>query len=629
MIVGTAGHIDHGKTALVRALTGVDTDRLPEEKRRGISIELGYAFLDLPGSGRIGFVDVPGHERLVHTMLAGASGIDVALFVVAADDGPMPQTLEHLAVLSLLGVEEGCVALTKIDRVDEARVREVEQQVGKLVEGTPLHDAPIVRTSVVTGSGIETLREWLAQAAARRVAALHVVHGFRMPIDRVFTVKGAGTVVTGSGASGRVRAGDELAVVPGGSRVRVRSLHVNGQPAASGGTGERIALQIAGLSTDQVARGQWLCDPAVAIETDRVDARLTVWQGERSALRVGTTVHLHHGTSDIVATVAMLEDRRDIAPGETAFVQLVLRERSALWRGDRMVLRDASAQRTVAGARVLDPAPPRRYRRTPQRLALLAAHAQTAPAERLREAIRVSADGVDLRGWSRSEAWVADPPLPSEDAEARNGFVIAPSHLAHAGKRLIETMAGFHERFPDQPGIASDRARRMVAPSMPAAGWDRVVAREAQAGRLTLRGPLMALAAHDTQLSLMDERIAHAALPHIVAGGLDPPWLRAIAKHVGEPESALRGALVRMARRGELHQVVPDLFYAHAVMAPLAQAVRELAAQHGAVTAAQLRDRTGLRRKRAVQVLEYFDRIGLLHRVGDAHKLRPGADAFT
>jgi selenocysteine-specific elongation factor len=236
---------------------------------------------------------------------------------------------------------------------------------------------------------------------------------------------------------------------------------------------------------------------------------------------------------------------------------------------------------------------------------------------------------VDLRDWARAEAWAVDPPLPGEDVVAHNGVAIAPAHLAEAGNRLIQALAEFHEQSPDQPGIDTDRARRMVAPSMPRAGWALVVAQQSDAGRVALRGSMMALPAHDAQLSLLDEPIAQAALPHIVAGGLDPPWLRGIAHAAGEPEAAVRGTLVRMARRGELHQVVPDLFYSHAVMSELAQAVRELVAQHGAVSAAQLRDRTGLRRKRAVQVLEYFDRIGLLHRVGDAHKLRPGAAAFT
>jgi selenocysteine-specific elongation factor len=391
MIVGTAGHIDHGKTTLVRALTGVDTDRLPEEKQRGISIELGYAFLDVPGQDeRIGFIDVPGHERLVHTMLAGATGIDFGLLLVAADDGVMPQTREHLAVLSLLGLARGAVAVTKTDRVEPARVQAVCAEAAVLLEGTPLAGAPVLPVSAVQGQGLSALRTLLADEAARharvRPGGAEQARGFRLAVDRAFTLAGVGTVVTGTVHAGRVAVGDELLLTPSDTalRGRVRSLHAQNQAVSEAGAGQRCAVNLAGVGRDAVARGRWLVAADVAASTTRFDASLTLWKGEARALRAGTPVHVHVGTADALGTVAMLSvGHESLAPGATALVQIVLRQRLAVWHGDRVVLRDAGASRTLAGGEVLDPDAPMRYRRTPKRLAALQAWQLPTPRERL------------------------------------------------------------------------------------------------------------------------------------------------------------------------------------------------------------------------------------------------------
>jgi selenocysteine-specific elongation factor len=377
MIIGTAGHIDHGKTSLVRALTGVDTDRLPEEKRRGISIELGYAYLHAPDGVSLGFVDVPGHERLLHTMLAGATGIDHALLVVAADDGVMPQTREHLAVVALLGVRAATVAITKIDRIDAAtraaRLDEVRAEIDTLLAPTPLAHAPVLAVSATTGEGIDALRTRLLEVA-REEHAREDELAFRLAVDRAFTLAGVGTVVTGTVFSGTVRIGDELRLVPGERTVRVRGIHAQNQQAEAAHAGQRCALALAGVTKDEVHRGDWACTPAIALATARVDVLLTLWPDEAKPLRSGATVHAHLGASDVMASVALL-DRDALAPGETALAQLVLREEFGAWHGDRGVLRDASATRTVAGVRVLDPFAPVRYRRTHERLRTLAAWA--------------------------------------------------------------------------------------------------------------------------------------------------------------------------------------------------------------------------------------------------------------
>ncbi|MFY9511225.1 MAG: selenocysteine-specific translation elongation factor, partial [Rubrivivax sp.] len=337
MIVGTAGHIDHGKTTLVRALTGVDTDRLPEEKSRGITIELGYAFLDVPGQAeRIGFIDVPGHERLVHTMISGATGIDAALLLVAADDGVMPQTREHLAVLSLLGIRCGAAVVTKTDRADAARVQQVLAEVRALLADSTLAGAPVLPVAAVQGDGLEALRQWLFDTA-RGLQQRSNGGGFRLAVDRAFTLSGAGTVVTGSVHTGVVAVGDELQLVPGERRLRVRSLHAQNRPVQQAHAGQRCAVALAGVEREAIERGQWLVAPALALTSERIDAELTLWAGEGRPLKSGTTVHVHLGSAATLGTVAVL-DRMALAPGETGRVQIVLHHRLAAWRGDRVVL---------------------------------------------------------------------------------------------------------------------------------------------------------------------------------------------------------------------------------------------------------------------------------------------------
>ncbi|HSI57044.1 MAG TPA: selenocysteine-specific translation elongation factor, partial [Ideonella sp.] len=408
MIVGTAGHIDHGKTTLVRALTGVDTDRLPEEKQRGITIELGYAFLDAGDAQteRIGFIDVPGHERFVHTMLAGASGIDYALLLVAADDGVMPQTREHLAVLSLLGLRRGAVVVTKTDRVDAARLADVHAQVHELLAPSSLADAPVLDVSAYRQLGVDELKTLLQGEARGTPAHPRQQDAFRLAIDRAFTLAGVGTVVTGTVHAGQVQVGDELALTPAPANtplLRVRSLHAQNQPVAGAHAGQRCAVALAGIAKEAISRGQWLVAPAVALATERLDVSLSLWPGEAKALRTGTPVHVHIGASDTLATVAVLKPPGDetLAPGETALAQLVLRSPIAAWHGDRVVVRDASASRTLAGGSVLDPHAPTRYRRTPQRLAELRARQQPTAAGRLAALLAAAPFGVDLPRWSR------------------------------------------------------------------------------------------------------------------------------------------------------------------------------------------------------------------------------------
>jgi len=638
MIVGTAGHIDHGKTTLVRTLTGVDTDRLPEEKRRGVSIELGYAFLDAPDGQRIGFVDVPGHERLVHTMLAGATGIDHALLLVAADDGVMPQTHEHLAVLSLLGLGRGAVAVTKCDRADPARVASVVNEVRALIAPTPLAGAPVLPVSAHTGDGLPALRAHLFEAAAQAQHHPRLHDGFRLAIDRVFVLDGSGTVVTGTVHAGRVRVGDELQLVPGGRSghtVRVRSVHAQNRAVEEASAGHRCALALVGVGREQVTRGQWLAAPWAAQATDRLDARLRLWHGEARALRSGTPVHVHLGSQSVMGTVAVLEPAL-IEPGGEALVQLVLREAVGAWHGDRVVLRDAAASRTLAGGQVLDPLAPVRYRRTPQRLSELEALQAPDATGRLAALLEVSPQGLALRRFAAAQgtdlagAAAALGAAPLRQHDAQDEHLLHATHAEAAASRVREALAQYHLQHPDELGPDAARLRRLALPRLPEPLWRALLAREAGEGRLRQRGAFVHLPEHGVHLSAVEERLAQKVAAPLAAAGFEGAWVRDLSRDAQEPEPLVRVTLARLSQRGELHQVVKDLYYPPAAMARLAALAREVAAAHGGqVLAADYRDATGLGRKRAIQILEHFDRIGLLRRVGDVHWLRADSRLFT
>lgn len=633
MIVGTAGHIDHGKTTLVRALTGVDTDRLPEEKKRGISIELGYAFLEPPSGARIGFIDVPGHERLVHTMVAGASGIDFALLLVAADDGPMPQTLEHLAVLSLLGLTRGAVVITKADRATPERVQAVREQTRALLAGTTLESAPVLAVSAHTGAGIDDLRALLFVAAGAEQASAEAEFdskALRLAIDRAFTLQGTGTVVTGTIHAGSVGVGDELAIVPGTLRARVRSLHAQNQAVARAHAGQRCAVALSGLARDEVTRGQWLTAPAVALASERLDLRLTLWPGEAQALRSGTRVQAHLGAAHVNATVALL-DSDALAPGATALAQLLLQAPVGAWHGERVLLRDAAASRTLAGGRVLDPLAPARYRRTPQRLAELSALGLPSAAERLTALLAVAPHGVDLKRFAAAQG-LAHPPdhaLPAP-ALVQDGLALGADQAHTLAAAALAALQRFHDQQPDELGPDSARLRRLSAPRLPAPLWQGVLARLATEGQLVLHGAVVHLPSHGAQLSATEARIAQKVAPALVQAGFQGAWARDLARDAAEPEPLVRTTLARLARRGELHQIVKDLYYPPDTLQRLAALARQVGAAHqGIVRAADFRDATDLGRKRAIQILEYFDRIGFTRRIGDEHRLRTDCALFS
>jgi selenocysteine-specific elongation factor len=621
MIVGTAGHIDHGKTSLVKRLTGRDTDRLPEEKARGISIELGYAYVDLPGGGVLGFVDVPGHERFVHTMLAGATGIDYALLVVAADDGVMPQTDEHLDILELLGVERGAIALTKVDAVDASRIGQVRAQLAARCAGTAAAEWPVFEVSSLTGAGVDALRAHLyatAAASAQRGSGGH----FRMAVDRVFTLAGAGTIVTGTVHAGAVAVGDAVLVQPRALGARVRSIHAQDRPAQRGRAGERCALALAGIDKADVERGAWVQAPGLANVTERVDAVFTLSRRAGRALGDRANVHLHHGTDDVMARVAVL-DAGAVEPGSTALVSIATERPLVACRGDRFVLRDAHAAHTLGGGIVLDIAPPRRGRRAPARLQMLRALATAPPAEALAAALAHEARPVAqlASAWNLRDDEL-QPLLAGVGARVAASTAFAAQAWDALRAKVFAAVAATHAREPEMPGVEQNRLRRMVAPALSADAFAELVEELLREGRLVRRGAFVGDPSHKAELA-RDERVRWERIkPLLMERPFQPPRVRDIARDTGIAETEVRALLKRVARIGEVTLVAHDHFFLSDAVAAMAEIVGELSAAHGAARAAEFRDRIGTGRKLAIQILEFFDRVGYTRRVRDDHLVR-------
>ncbi|HEY6094052.1 MAG TPA: selenocysteine-specific translation elongation factor [Gallionellaceae bacterium] len=624
MIIGTAGHIDHGKTTLVHALTGVDTDRLKEEKERGITIELGYAYQALEGGEVLGYIDVPGHERFIHTMLAGAAGIDFALLVVAADDGVMPQTREHLDIINLMGVAHGAVALTKIDRASAARVGEVDIAVRELLAATALHAAPVFPLSAVTGQGVDALRNHLHQAAARFSLSGAQGH-FRLAVDRSFSLQGIGTVVTGTVFSGKVHIDEELITSPGGHPVRVRSLHVQNRPAQSGRAGERCALSLVGVDKSQIVRGDWIVASDLHAPTDRFDARITLSANAPHALRHWSPVHLHLGASHVMARVALLQDE-PLAAGATALAQLVLDQPMGALHGDAFVLRDAEARHTLGGGSVLDPWAPARHRKTTQRLAVLAALQHEEPRQRLHALLPAAEWGLDLgqlsRSWNLADLRSLLPANATVIGGEKQACAFDMARWQSLRERLLQRMAEHHQKNPDEIGLNAARTRRMFLNRLPTPAFNELTQDLLRSGQLARSGTWLHLPEHRIVLSAAEQVLHERIRPWLQESPLDPPWVRDLAKRAGVEEMRMRQLMLKLARSGEVFQVVRDLFYLNQTLIRLADMVRELEVGQGAVRAAELRDKSGIGRKRVIQLLEFFDRVGFTRRVKEAHCVR-------
>jgi selenocysteine-specific elongation factor len=631
MIVGTAGHIDHGKTALVRALTGVDTDRLKEEKARGITIDLGFAYLATPLGGTLGFVDVPGHERFIHNMLAGAGGIDFVLLAIAADDGVMPQTREHLAIVDLLGVERGIVALTKVDLVAAERRALVADEIAHTLEGTRLAASEIVPVSTLSGEGLDTLRGRLF-AAAETSASRKTAGRFRLAVDRSFSLTGIGTVVTGTVLSGTVAVADHVKISPSGMVARVRSIHAQNRPTDRGVAGERCALNLAGdgIGKDAVHRGDMVVDPELHAPTDRIDATLRVLAGEPKPITHWMPARLHHAAAEAGARIVVLGEG-SIAPGGASRVQLVLDRPIAGAVGDRFVVRDTSAQRTIGGGCFLDLRAPARRRRTRQRLAQLDACAIEDDAHALAALLECAPGTVDLTSFARDRALAAGEVDRIAQrlklvrlALQRNVLALSPQCWEGFTRGILATLAAYHAEHPDQPGMGTERLRVASEPRLPAAAFSGALALLARAKEVVLEGPWVRLPGHGMRLTPSEQSLWQEIEPLIGGNArFRPPRVREIGDVTRRQEGELRALFRLLCRLGKVDEVAHDHFFLRDTVVEMAAIAADLAAStpDAQFSAAQFRDRLDNGRKIAIQILEFFDRHGVTLRRGDLRRI--------
>ncbi|MCL2872473.1 MAG: selenocysteine-specific translation elongation factor [Betaproteobacteria bacterium] len=626
MIFVTAGHVDHGKTSLLRALTGVDTDRLPEEKRRGMTIDLGYAYLPLPTGETLGFVDVPGHEKFLSNMLAGVGGVQHALPVVACDDGIMPQTEEHLAILHLLRIPGLTVVLTKTDKVEAARRAEVRATLEQTLRRYAWSDVAFFEVSAITGDNIAALKAHL-QALASPPATAFETRRFRLAIDRAFHVHGAGLVVTGTAFGGRVSIGDTLWLTGVGRSMRVRHLHAQNHPVETAHVGQRIALNLVGdLHKDDIARGDWLLSEAPPRPVNRCLVELDLLDPAVS-LQSSQSVHLHHAASHLTGRLSLLQ-HPDVATKQI-LCELTLDTPLHLADDDVLVVRDISARHTLAGARVLSLAPPRRGKRQPTFLHWLARRAEANDdRDVLVLWLQQGTVELDAFAWARQlTAPALEIVLQSSDTLIKGGYAIDAMLAAQQCDKLTAVLAEFHAGTPEHLGVGRARLRRMALPNTPEAlvfaHIDRLLAEK----RLINTHGWLHLPQHRLAFTAEEELLWQHLLPLFH----EPPcWVRDLAHAAQIPEETARALLHKATRLGLVIAIVRDRYYLAAQIARIAQTVRDAAIgidnsndnNNGSMETAALRHRFGVGRKLAIQILEFFDRSGFTSRHGNRHLLR-------
>jgi selenocysteine-specific elongation factor len=626
LILGTAGHIDHGKTALVKALTGTDCDRLPEEKARGITIDIGFARLDL-GDFRLGIVDCPGHERFIRNMLAGSTGIDLALLIVAADDSVMPQTREHLEILRLLGLKRGVIALTKADLGDEATREVAALDIRELVKDTFLADAPIIFTSAITGQGIDELKAAIAAACAK-VVRTEETEWFRMAIDRAFIVQGHGTVVTGSVTSGTVSIGDELEWQPRGERVRVRSIHNHDQPAEVVRRGQRAAINLAGVSHEDVRRGQELATPGYLVASKVLTVRLNTLSGNRRPIKHRVEVRLHIGTAEVMASVSLL-DCDHVDPGQWALAQLFLEEPvTAVW-GQPFVLRDSSAEHTLAGGQVLQPVAEkvrRRHIEVLERVERLWSDSALARAEVV--AWFGGFHGATAADFVRGAGVVPDQVSAVLQQLQAAGTVVELTAagrkiLLHADRvteieaRLIEVLGKLHEQKP----LVTTHDRPSVLSHLDYVGDDGVLQgvteRLLKTNKLVGDSKRIARADFKPRLSANQRKLKDQLVEATRAAGFQPPDPAGFAAKAGGNAGSLKDIYEVAVAEGLLVRVTDDIYLHADVAAEMRTRLKGKLAGGTGATVAEIRDLLGTTRKYAIPLCEYLDRVGLTRRDGD------------
>jgi selenocysteine-specific elongation factor len=631
-IVGTAGHIDHGKTSLIKALTGQDTDRLKEEKERGISIDLGFAHLDLPDGIRAGVVDVPGHERFIRNMLAGAHGIDLVLFTVAADDGVMPQTEEHFDILRLLGVERAIFVITKIDLATDTRVAEVEEEIRILTFGTSLENSPVIPFSFVTGHGLDQIRLQIARVLTS-AEKLPPRGYFRLPVDRVFTLQGHGLVVTGTAQSGTISVGDRVRCLPGDQVFRVRSLQVHNQPVSAATWGQRIALNLSGSEKAPIERGHVICHERLTLRSDRFDASLDVRPSaaaEGRGVKNHQRVRVHLGTAERIGKLILLAPQEMVSVQEPAFCQVVLSEPVLALRGDRFIIRDETARRTLGGGVVVDPWPRTHRRRESGLRDRLKTLQRGDPADVVELFITASDDFavpiaplhqlLNLQLEETRELLQRMTAIRTVSLEGDRIYTTAQKWQA-LEEALLAALKDFHIAHPLAPGRdmeeLRDRLPHRLQPKLFRAFVEQLELEKA----VRRDGSLLRLPEHAVTLADDEKRLAERIKSLLAVSPLAPPDLQQLERESGTGRAKLTEVMRVLERERSVVRVGADLYFLTESLDGVRRALQELS-EKGDITPAMFRDRLGTSRKYTIPLLEYLDREGVTVRVGDVRRLK-------
>jgi selenocysteine-specific elongation factor len=633
IILGTAGHIDHGKTSLIKALTGIDTDRLKEEKLRGITIELGFAWLDLPSGQRLGIVDVPGHEKFVKNMVAGASGIDLVALIIAADEGVMPQTKEHLDICQLLSVQHGLVVLTKVDTVDAEWLEMVTDDVREFLKGTFLEDVPTFPVSALTGEGLPELVEGidtLCEAVPERPSS----GLFRLPVDRVFTMKGFGTVVTGSLVSGGVRVGQTVMTYPSGIESKVRGIQVHGQAVDHATASMRTAINFQGIDRDAIVRGDVVGNVDTLKPSYMVDTLLAYLPSNEKPLKNRTKVRFHTGTSEILAHTILL-DREELSPGEIAVAQFRLDTPVAVVKDDRFVIRSYSPIRTTGGGQILDPIP-RKHKRFKEPLAAgLKSLAKGPPEEiiiyHVRESGISGAPVWELRLRTNLSEKNLDQHLQHllsqrtiVQVDRENPRFIHGSVFEGLRQKAVKTLEDYHKDHPLKAGMSRQGLMSMLSLSSSSKLFSLLIQDLAKSNTVIQEREVLRLSGHKVALEADEKNVRYRIEQAYLQSGLEPPYFRDLIASLGQNSSRMKDILALMLEEGTLIKVKEDLYFHKRVIDHLKKGLVSYLKANREITTPQFKEMTGVSRKYTIPLIEFFDITKVTIRVGDIRRLREG-----
>ncbi len=637
IVLGTAGHVDHGKTSFVRALTGIETDRLKEEQKRGITIELGFAYLDLPCGHRLGIVDVPGHEKFVKNMVAGVTGMDLVAFIIAADEGIMPQTREHFDICRLMGVKQGIVVITKKDMVEEEWLEMVTEEVQDFCVGSFLEDAPVVHVSSITGEGIKEVRTLLDEFVSRQ--QLQEAYGpFRLSVDRIFAMKGFGAVITGTSISGRVHVGDDLCFYPTDLTAKVRGIQVHSQDVEEVEAGHRTAINLQGVDTAIVSRGMVAATPGCLLPGYMLDCDFFYLASNTKPLKHRARVRVHLGTAEIMGRISLLESDT-LQPGEEAGVQLLLEEPVSIWPGDRYVIRSYSPVATIGGGVVLGNMPPRKRKRLIEKdrshnhevfRILQGENVEEKILLFLRErgTIGLTFDelAVRLGTFGKQLKKILAIPLSSRkmvvvDSTAQR--YLAKSVSDEVEQFLLDALAQYHQENPLQLGLSKEELRSGLGRKVDQKVFHFCLGELQKKGLVVQEESAVRLASHQVALQADEKKLQHDLEAWYWEKGLATATMRETMDHFADyPESLVREVFGILVREGKLVKVSETLYYDAATIAGLQERVTAFIEKEGEIDAPRFKNLTGLTRKFSIPLLEYFDRIKLTIRVGDLRVLR-------